>query len=361
VQTDVATLARSRFATTPAFEVAATLRGRRANGVHHSRRWYLRALARLDAATMDLLHALVPLDHPYFPDFLTPHPQQARETRDRMVEAIAGTAKDELALQLDFAFDGRPVHPEFAKTFGGEDTYRRWRRRPPPLLRDLLDAGDATLAEEAAVAFGRFFDAAIAEDWPRVSAVLDADVAYRAEVMADHGLVAMLAGLGTDLSWDGHDLTLRRPFDVTVDWAADGVLLIPCTAHTGPVLFVAERPRTPVLAYAARGTATLRSPPSRADHSAPVGELIGVTRLSILQHLEDPQTTTALSQLDGHSTATISYHLGVLNRGGLVTSRRGKRGVFYRRTALGDALLHGELPAPEAPPPAEPPSFNPAE
>ncbi|MDG4824731.1 DUF5937 family protein [Asanoa sp. WMMD1127] len=338
-------MARSRFATSPAFEVAATLRGRATAGDQHWRHWYPRARARLDAATMDLLHALVPLDHPYVPDFLTPHPQQSRETRDRMVEAIAATAADELALQLDFAFDGRPVHEEFAASFGGEAAYRRWRRRPPPLLRGLLDAGDAVLAEEAAAAFGRFFDAAIAEDWPRVSAVLDADVAYRAEVMAAHGIAAVLTDLGPEICWDGLDLTLPRPYDVLVDWADDGVLLVPCTAHTGPVLFVAERPRTPVLTYAARGTAALGVPPSRSCHEAPVGELIGPTRLSILRHLAEPRTTTALSRLDGHSTATISYHLGVLSRAGLVTGRRGSRGVLYRRTALGDALLHGELPA----------------
>jgi DNA-binding transcriptional ArsR family regulator len=48
--------------------------------------------------------------------------------------------------------------------------------------------------------------------------------------------------------------------------------------------------------------------------------------------------------MSGRAAATVSYHLGVLRRARLVTSRRSGRGVLYRRTALGDAFLAGELP-----------------
>ncbi|MEV4537591.1 winged helix-turn-helix domain-containing protein [Asanoa sp. NPDC049518] len=345
IPTDVATLARSRFATSPASEVMATLRGRRSATLPtHARRWHSRALARLDAWTVDLLHALVPADHPYVPDFLTPNPRQPRETRDRTVEAIAATPPDDVARELDFGLAGRPVHREFAESFGDEQRYLRWRRPAPGVLADLIGAGEAALAREAADAFGRFFDAAIAEDWPRVTAVLDADVAHRSEVMAERGLAAMIGTLGTELDWDGHELTLRRPYDVMVDWADDGVLLTPCTALAGSVVLAAERPRTPQLTYPARGTAALHSDPGDVDRATHLGELISATRLRILRRLDEPHTTQALSELDGRATATISYHLGVLHRGGLVTSRRSGRGVLYRRTALGDALLTGELP-----------------
>lgn len=345
VSIDVATLGRSRFATSPAFEVMATLRGRRAATLPvHAQRWHSRALARLDAWTVDLLHALVPTNHPYAPDFLTPHPEQPRETPDRMIKAIATTSPDEVARELDFSLAGRPVRAEFAASFGDEQRYRRWRRPTPRVLTDVIEAGEGVLAEEAAGAFGRFFDAAIAEDWPRVTAVLDADIANRSEVMAERGLAAMLGTLGTELGWDGRELTLDRSYEVVVDWAEDGLLLTPCTAHAGPILFAAERPRTPLLTYPARGTAALQSRPRHLDRADHLSELVGATRLSILQRLVDPHTTRALSQLDGHAPATISHHLGVLHRGGLVTSRRSGRGVLYRRTPLGDALLNGELP-----------------
>lgn len=341
ILTDVATLARSRFAISPAYELTATLAGRNAGAPSHARRWYARALARLDEWTLELLHALVPLDHPYVPDFLAPHPRQPRQTRDEMVAAIAATPADELALQLDFAFADRPVHPEHAESFGGEARYQRWRRRPPPILADLLGSGDAALAKEAAGAFGRFFDAALADDWAAVVDVLEADIAHRSEAMATHGLATMLQTLGTDLAWDGGAVTLARPFEVTVDWADDGLLLVPCTAHVGPILFTSERPRTPVLTYTARGVGTLLA--DRGRDATHLTELLGATRLGILQRLDEPLTTTTLSRLDGHAAATISHHLGVLRRAGLVAARRGGRGVFYRRTALADALLTGEL------------------
>jgi DNA-binding transcriptional ArsR family regulator len=261
-----------------------------------------------------------------------------------MVEAIATTPVAEISYQLDFAFDGRPVHPEFAEGFGAEAAYLQWRRRPPPLLRELFDAGEQALAEVAAQAVGRFFDVAIAEQWPQVTAVLEADIAHRAELMATHGIAAMFTSLDADLGWDGRVLSLPRPFDALVDWAEGGVLLIPCTAHTGGIQYAAERPRTPALTYAARGTAPLWSthrPVEPADHLA---ELIGGTRLKLLQLVDQPRTTNDLSELDGHAPATVSYHLGLLLRSGLVTSQRSGRGVLYRRTALGDTLLRGELP-----------------
>jgi hypothetical protein len=152
---DVATLARSRFATSPAFEVMMTLKGRRAAALPvHARRWHSGALARLDAWTVDLLHALVPTNHPYVPDFLTPHPERPRETRDRMVEAIAATPSDDVARELDFSLTGGPVHPEFSETFGDEQRYRRWRRPAPRVLADLIEAGETALAHEAAGASG---------------------------------------------------------------------------------------------------------------------------------------------------------------------------------------------------------------
>jgi hypothetical protein len=83
------------------------------------------------------------------------------------------------------------VRPEFVATFESREHYLAWRRRPPRLLKDLLAQGERAQAQEAAEAFGRFFDAAIAEDWPRVSAVLDADIAYRADLMTTHGLASM--------------------------------------------------------------------------------------------------------------------------------------------------------------------------
>lgn len=350
IRTDVATLAQSRFATSPAFEIIATLRGRESSSLPHVRRWYARARARLDAGTLDLLHGLVPADNPYVPDFLTPQPQQPRETVERMVAAIAATPAEDLASELDHMFTGRPIPSGFAEAMGGEAKVRRWRRRPSPQVTRLLAAGENTFAKETAVAMGRFFDAAIAEDWTRVTAVLEADIAYRAEVTSGRGIATTLATFGPDLQWDGRHLSYPSRFEVTVDWARDGLLFVPCAGHTEPILFRIEPPRslsTPAVAamlmYAARGTGSLWRPPRPVDYASRLGGLLGATRLHILRSLDESRTTLVLSRLGGHAPATISYHLGVLQRSGLVAARRRGREVHYRRTPLGDALLRGEL------------------
>jgi hypothetical protein len=227
IETDVGTLARSRFATSPSFDIVATLRGRQSSGLRHARHWYGRAHARLDAWTMDLLHALVPPDNPYVPDFLTPQPRDPRETRDDMVAAIAATPIDDVASQLDHLFEGRPVQARLAEAMGGEAAYRRWRRRPPPQVQELLGAGEAVVVAEAAAAMGRFFDAALAEDWPEITAVLDADIAYRSEVTATRGIAAMLDTFGADLRWDGERVSYPSRFEVSIDWAGDGLVFVP--------------------------------------------------------------------------------------------------------------------------------------
>lgn len=113
--------------------------------------------------------------------------------------------------------------------------------------------------------------------------MLDADVAFRAEVMTAQGIAAMLGTLGDDITWDGRTLTLPRPFDVDVCWAGDCVLLVPCTAHTGPALFAAERPYSPLLVYAARGAAALWAGPDPVGHAAHLAAPLGGTRVRLLR------------------------------------------------------------------------------
>ncbi|HET9996462.1 MAG TPA: winged helix-turn-helix domain-containing protein, partial [Nocardioides sp.] len=116
-------------------------------------------------------------------------------------------------------------------------------------------------------------------------------------------------------------------------------------AHVEPILFRIARPHSPLVMYAARGTAALWNPTPLHAPGEQLRELLGATRLNILRHSGTPHTTAALAEKDGHAPATISYHLGALRRAGLVTSQRSGHGVLYSRTALGDALLAGELPA----------------
>ena len=246
--------------------------------------------------------------------------------------------------------DGRAVRPEVAAQFGSTDAYLRWRRPVPAALAPLLTAGPRAVAEESALAIDLFFRRAMAQDWPVVRSVLEGDIATRGGQISTQGWAAMLADLG-DVTLNGSELTIERPYEGVVDWADDGVILVPSVAHDGPVQFSAERPDSPVLTYPARGTATLWS--GRRDHDADrerdVSRLIGRGRREVLGHLDRPRTTRDLSRIDGRAESTISYHLGVLVRAGLVDKQRRGGSVSYQRTPLGDSLVVGTPSADRGP------------
>ena len=75
-----------------------------------------------------------------------------------------------------------------------------------------------------------------------------------------------------------------------------------------------------------------------------VGSLVGASRAGLLRDLLLPRATTELSSRHRLSAATVSYHLGVLLRAGLVTRRREGHFVRYRCSEEGLVLL-GQLHA----------------
>ncbi|MFG2111873.1 winged helix-turn-helix domain-containing protein [Streptomyces sp. NPDC048718] len=66
--------------------------------------------------------------------------------------------------------------------------------------------------------------------------------------------------------------------------------------------------------------------------------MLGPTRAGLLAALVRPASTAQLSERHFLSPATVSYHLGVLYRAGLVTRARAGRAVLYRRTPAGSRL-----------------------
>jgi DNA-binding transcriptional ArsR family regulator len=71
----------------------------------------------------------------------------------------------------------------------------------------------------------------------------------------------------------------------------------------------------------------------------PLTDLIGPSRTAILRNAELPRTTTDLARELGVSGATISVHLSILKRCGMVTSWRSGRRVLYQRTPLASSIL----------------------
>jgi hypothetical protein len=331
-------LGRSRFAISPAQEVVSTVRLRDAHPARHARTWYARARALMPAGELALLEALVPADHDYAPDFLTPPPARPVATIEEQARIIARTSADDIERQLDISLQGRPVRDDGVALFGDEETYLRWRRPAPDALERVTAEGPEAVAVAAAKALQLFFELAIEPDWSRTTAVLGDDVRRKSDLLASRGAVAMLNDLGRGMVWDGSGIVLDRPYDVTVDWADDGVLMIPTSTHVGPVQFTVKCPEQPAVVYRSNGIGRLWQRDVQAPNRA-LADLLGDTRAVLLTELGEHQSTKELSSRLPWSAPTVSYHLQVLLRAGLVgRTRRGNR-VVYRRTPVGDSLL----------------------
>ena len=330
-------LGRSRFGVSPAIEVMGTIRARRERVDPHIARRLARAEA-VSGASRALLEALIPHDHPYSPDFLMPSPVKTVETMGEVAQRIATTPTDVVEYHLDVAFRGRTRPPDVAASFGSAEAHERWRRPMPAVVADLLASGPAALAAASAEAMTEYFDVAVAPEWTETLDVLLTDVNYRSARMAARGTTALFEDLGDGIRWVDGEIRLDRPYRVEVDWADDGVILIPSTAHSTTVGFSAERPLVPMLAYRERGIARLWSAAPAPAHQALV-DLLGATRASLLTGLDEPQSTLRLSRALALAPATVSYHLGILHRAALVQKRPRGQSVLYERTPLGDALL----------------------
>uniref|UniRef100_UPI00130096F1 ArsR/SmtB family transcription factor n=1 Tax=Jiangella endophytica TaxID=1623398 RepID=UPI00130096F1 len=331
-------LGRSRFGISPCAEVVGSLRAlhRPSPGSPHLMRWRARALDAVPGTQLSLLAALTG-STVYILDLLTPPPDAAVMTIDDEASAIAATPAELTEYQLDIAFRGRAIPPAVAASVGGPARFEELRQPMPAVVAEALAGGVTAFVKRLADAMRTYFERLLAPDWPRVLDVLTADVAYRGDRIVRDGALALLDDFHPSVRWDDGAILVRKPFELVVDWPHDGLLLIPSTGLSDGVLLNAERPTTPSILYPARGLHALWSTTAAAP--ADLGELIGHTRATLLAALDAPRTTAELGRREALSAATISYHLAILHRTGLVARRRSGRRVVYTRTDLAAALL----------------------
>ncbi|MGD7789373.1 ArsR/SmtB family transcription factor [Propionibacteriaceae bacterium Y1700] len=329
-------LGHSRFAITPSVEVVGTLikRADRAPAPHLRRR--IDRFAAVDPMSRALLEGLCPVTHPYTPDFLTPAPQGADDSIADLAAQIEQTPAEIIEYHLDLGFRGRPIPPDTSHAFGGDRALEAWRREMPQPVRDALADGPTGLARRAAAAVVDWFEAVLEPEWLEVHEVMSDDIAHRARQMAERGSLALVEDLGQPIMWQDDEVRIEGRYDLVVDWEVPGLLLLPSTtAHR--VRFAVEAPDPPVLIYPVRGVAALWGDSSPAPNHTRRGrpeitELIGDTRTRLLELLDRPRTTAQLSRLLSLSPPTISYHLGILHRAGLLRRTRHGRVVEYSRT-----------------------------
>jgi len=181
-----------------------------------------------------------------------------------------------------------------------------------------------------------YWDLAFAAYWPRLRALLEADVLWRSRRLATGGAHAVFDDLHETVIWHGDRLSATDPWDYSGALSGEGLLLVP-SAMAWPTVRKMVEPYQPMIAYPARGIATLwdtGAPPSSEALTA----LLGRTRARLLTALAEPNSTTALAKRLAVTPGAVSQHLSVLHSSGLVTRTRVAGSVLYRRTPRGDAL-----------------------
>jgi len=329
LELDVADLAATRFAISPLGE---TIRAIQLLADHDTPavnapwvRWARRDLARRPLR-LPRLWPLAVNGLPNFPEFLVPAPEV------RMPELGAELAR----------LRATPVAAVRASL------RRVWEGHPWPESARELDARPRESLAEIAAELAECHDRLVAPHWDRIQPVLEADIAYRAGLLAGGGARSLFADLHPDLRWSGRTLTLtgyeQGPSPVKVMLGPDGVVLVPSVFNWPDVSVNLATSTQTILHYPARGAATVWEGRAWAGggREEAAEALLGAPRVRLLTALRSPATTTALARRLGVTPSAVSQHLTVLHRGGLVDKRRSGRAVLYQTTALGLALLGDE-------------------
>ena len=310
--------ARVRFVTSPLWETMAALRvllEPQRHGYHLP--WLDSVRPGLDHLELWPLLALSPR-RGWTPDFLSPAPAgPATDAADQLAQ-VRATPPGQVAHEVERALterSGQPV-PEAAWRLLDDPAATRGR------LADLLEECWRLLIEP---------------HWPRLRDLLQTDVRYRTQLLADHGLERVLSDLHPRVRWTGRSLVIESAATGRHRLGGAGLLLMPSVFVWPGVAAAIEPPARPALAYAARGIGELWQP-APTPHSSALAGLLGRTRAALLESLAEPASTHTLARRHGVAPSTVSEHLAALHRAGLVTRHRYRHVVVYQQTPLGAEL-----------------------
>ncbi|OIJ67702.1 ArsR/SmtB family transcription factor [Streptomyces mangrovisoli] len=312
---------RCRFAVSPLWEtqqVVRTLKRPERQGYHTG--WLRRIEAA--AAGLDLAPLWLLMPQPgHCPDWLCPPAIGAAATFAEEIAAVR--AADPEAARADTA-------RSLADTPGGlrSPLGRAWLADPARMVAELADAMEAV------------WHTLVEPDWPRLRALLEADIAFHSRRLAEVGLGELLPEISPRCGWDAGTLTVQCRSEHERHLGGRGLVLMPSVFVWPDVVSTFEPPWQPTLAYPARGIGGLWSTP--ADHAPDaLVRLLGRGRAAVLTALDEPAGTTALAARLALAPSSVSAHLCVLRDAGLLTSHRYGHQVLYERTPLGIALASG--------------------
>ncbi len=312
-------LADMRFACSPLLETATSLWALYEPSSHVLHLPWIRQTNELlrDWPDRDLLLALVAPEVQWLPDFLTPRPTSPLPDVEDELRRIRATPPDRAVADVRGAYSGRPLPAELDRLC-----------EQPLRLRDRL-----------ADLVAQYWALAVEPHWPRMLAVLEADMVHRARLLARDGAAAVLTGLDPSAEWSDGVLRLRvssYELDYDAEVQGRGFWLVP-TLFAKHAISPVSADEPPTVAYPARGIGTLWE--SRPAIPGALDTLIGPARAALLTALESPASTLELARLRQVTPSAISQQLTSLLANGLVRKARAGRVVLYARTELADQLI----------------------
>jgi AraC-like DNA-binding protein len=290
-------LARTRFALTQ-LNVGATLLyhlGRRPDTV--APYWRARAAEALDSGRLDLLAAITMRAHTAAaPDFIAPNPSVYEAGLDAELHDVATAPTVRVAYEM-------------SQVLGGRCLYTEGRPLPPSsLVLDALERGEREFAEAIAGQMHYLWVTVFAQDWSRIRAGLEADIAYRSTRIARDGYGEMIDTIDPRVSWRDGALCVTRYNDNDV--TADALIFTP-TPFGSHTLFCLDPPdaplsRLPFLSYPSMSAAGAR--PATAESSRPAALFRGI-QAYIDQSLANPELSPAVIAAAQHISERYLYLL----------------------------------------------------
>lgn len=309
-------LERMRFAYSPLAEVAESLYVMHSGtipGLH--RGWFEKTRPRLRDVDTEMLRAIVPAPRPHVASFLLTGAHEPATTIDSQLALVSELTTERLRADLEEV----------------------WRGELPVAAQRVLQRGGGPRIAEG---LWKYWTVAIEPYWPRIRAVLDADVAYRAARLARGGIRALLSDLHPGLELAEQAITVRSRVGHEHQLRGSGLVLVPCVFAWPYVMADVSAGAAPVITYGPRGIGDLwPTAELPIQDREPLAALLGRSRAAILLAVALPKSTSDLARELGHSMPAVSAHLGVLRRSGLVTSWRAGRRVLYQRTPLATSVV----------------------
>lgn len=314
-----ADLAHTRFVLSPMWELVSSycvLADPKRHAPHMP--WVLEAQVATRDLDLSLLDTLIVLPKRHgsknFADFLVPYPRTTLPEFEAELELIRTASPAEVRRDLERNYSGLPQEP-----------FALFLRDPEAAMHALADTLQA------------YWDGVLAPYWSRLKGLLEADILYRARILAFYGHEALLQSFGPKTGFEGRRFSFEKWPHKELVLSGGGLLLIPSVFHG---FGLGELPAQEMLRYPARGAGLAWfGLGDVAQGSEALELLLGVQRARLLRRLLIPATTGDLAASFGVTPGAVSQQLGWLRQTGLVaTQRRGQR-VYHELSGAGRGLL----------------------